>query len=534
MASDKQIDALLNQAMAAMREARMDKRKAQARAIRRGWEYGGGKKKAAKVGIGLAIGGVALAITIGTGGAGAALIAGVAAGAFAASQLSDVGFAKLSGRSYRGAQKTESWIDKYRNAAPAAQRESVKSLDERAHKTVRRAFDHYRSAVSKAQKAKQAFDQLQGNSATCDDLKDAVFGILSVSHHLDKARLYAHPALFLCQLLLTIYEETRDKWENVPKQLRIGVGKILDDHKGKTCGAAPCFAVGNFSSPPPSHPQIWAKGEVAELTKKLKELQDKLDHAPLSTPPQQQNLKTHNLWNDAKTKYEDRGLLIKVKHGIQNPWARKTTKERVAFGLGKAASVGLSGAGMGGGLGLDAASIDLGAWDILVELGFQAVEFAAGEGIDKATADEEAETDGDLLHSQTTWAPPTADLDLQSTRARVAASTQDELRKAAVHIYEIHKIVELLKDMTEEDCDEMVEKVRQLYKIEHHLSKVQEYLHASALSLNLLIRLLALKIDACNKLEKDVWKECDRILGSGNHSACDKVCYGRTPPLRIT
>jgi len=41
------------------------------------WEYGGGKKKAAKVGIGLAIGGVALAITIEAGGA--ALIAGLAA-----------------------------------------------------------------------------------------------------------------------------------------------------------------------------------------------------------------------------------------------------------------------------------------------------------------------------------------------------------------------------------------------------------------------------------------------------------------------
>ena len=532
MASDKQIDALLNHAMAAMLEARQDKRKGQARAIRRGWEYGGGKKKAAKVGIGLAIGGVALAITIGTGGAGAALIAGVAAGAFAASQLSDAGFAKLAGRSYRGAQKTESWIHEYRNG-PADQRESVKSLDERAHKTVRRAFEHYRRAVSKAQKAKQAFDQLQGNSATCDDLRDAVFGILSVSHHLDKARLYAHPALFLCQVLLTIYEETRDKWENVPKQLRAGVGKMLDDHKGETCGATPCFAVGNLGSPPPSHPQIWAKGEVAHLSKKLSELEDKLDHAPLSTPPQRRDPKTHSLWDDAKTKYEDRSLLVKMKHGIQNPWARKTTKERVAFGVGKTVSVGLSGAGMGGALGLDSVGIDLGAWDILVELGFQTVEFAAGEGVDKITSDDEAETDGDLLHSHRKWAPPTADLDLQSTRARVAASTQDELRKAAVHIYEIHKIVELLQDMTEDDCDEMVEKVRQLYKIEHHLSKVQEYLHGSTLSLNLLVRLLALKIEACNKLEKKIWKECDRILSSGDHSACEEVCYGRTPPLRI-
>jgi hypothetical protein len=75
--------------------------------------------------------------------------------------------------------------------------------------------------------------------------------------------------------------------------------------------------------------------------------------------------------------------------------------------------------------------------------------------------------------------------------------------------------------------------VRQLYKIEHHLSKTQEYLHASTLSLNLLVRQLDLKIEACNKLEKKIWKECDRILGSGDHSACDKVCYGRMPPLRI-
>ena len=76
MAGDKQIDALLSYPTAAILEARQDKRKAGTRDTPR-IGVGGGKKKVAKVCIGLAIGDVALAITIGAGGA--ALIAGLAA-----------------------------------------------------------------------------------------------------------------------------------------------------------------------------------------------------------------------------------------------------------------------------------------------------------------------------------------------------------------------------------------------------------------------------------------------------------------------
>jgi hypothetical protein len=553
MADQKRIDALLNEAFYLMSEARGDKHKGRMRAIRRGWQYGGGKKKAAKVGIGLAIGGITLAVSLGTGGAGLPLIAGLAVGAFAASQLSDAGFAKLAGRQYRGAQRTTSWIDEYRNMSPQAQQDSVKTLDERAHKTVRRAFQHYRKASSKAEKAKTAFANVQGQDATCEDLANLVCATLSVSHHLDKARLYAHPSIFMCQLLLKIYDDDRAGWNTIEGGLAKAVGAHIDLHQGKSCGASACYAVGTHGIGwPADHPEIWAQADVQHLTTKLSELEALLQDAPISTPPNRRLHQTRELWNDAKTKYEQRDHIV-IKHAITNAWSRKTMKEKVSYGIGKGVSVGLSGTSFGLAGGLDAVGADTGFFDILVELGFQSAEFGAGEIIDAKMGDDSTDGPGDLLQPHRKWKPPTQDLDRQSARARVAASTQDEMRKAAIHLYEIHKIKLALTDLDDDgdDCDVTVEKIRQLYKIEHHLAKTQEYLHQTALMLNQFVRQLANKIKACNKLEKSVWKECDRVIGGSNHGACAAlgskirfdinprgaqspyICYGVTPPKRV-
>lgn len=552
MADQKRIDALLNQAFLEMSQARADKHKGRMRAIRRGWQYGGGKKKAAKIGIGLAIGGVVLAVSLGTGGAGLPLIAGLAAGAFAASQLSDAGFAKLAGRQYRGAQRTTSWIDEYRAMNAAAQRDAVKTLDERAHKTVRRAFQHYRKASSKAVNAKSAFDVVKGQDATCEDLANLVCSTLSVSHHLDKARLYAHPSIFMCELLLKIYDDERVQWEAIAKALPGAVDSHIDSHQGKSCGVSECFAVGAARVGwPADHPEIWSQPDVQHLNKKLAELESLLGDAPTSTPPNRRLQQTRELWNDAKTKYEQRDFVV-IKHAISNAWSRKTTKEKVTYGIGKGVSVGLAGTGAGMGGGLDAVGADTGFFDILVELGFQSLEFGAGEVTDAAMGDDNTQGAGDLLKPHRKWKPPTQDLDRQSVRARVAASAQDEMRKAAIHLYEIHKIKVGLNDLADEgdDCDVTVEKIRELYKIEHHLAKTQEYLHETALMLNQFVRLLANKIKACNKLEKSVWKECDRVIGGSNHGACATsakisfeinprnarpgyICYGVTPHKRI-
>ena len=69
-----------------------------ARSISRSWEYGEGKKTALKVSAGLAVSGVAIGVGAATMGIGTPIVIGLALGAFAIGQMTDLAFAKLWGR----------------------------------------------------------------------------------------------------------------------------------------------------------------------------------------------------------------------------------------------------------------------------------------------------------------------------------------------------------------------------------------------------------------------------------------------------
>lgn len=509
------------QSMEAGRDSRAKKIR---RSMRRSWQYGGGKKTAAKIAVGAAFGAVFVGVSVATAGAGAPVVAALAVGGFMVGQMSDAGFAKLSGRKYRGAKKTNSWMEKYRQMNEEEQKESLHSLDERAHKTIRRAFEHFRRGIRKAQAFTTAANQANADR-TCDAASEMVLSALHASHHFDKARLYAFPAFFLCELLLRTYGEYLQLWRRSEAGVLTRVGELLDEHNGNACESSVCFAVAPVQPIGVARPSLWDQGKIDELTNKVQKLDDKLTAAGFApAPPAPSGARAavdraHQLFMHAGTKYhrERRRLRVKMKHGVTTMWARKTTGERRAFVGSRVVSAGLAAAGGGvGGAGLAAESAGhaFPAWvDPITELTSQVTENVLGQGIDAATADGDAPDAGDIAHHKEGTA--------------VGAASQENLKKAAVHLYEIVKLVEQLKSSEKAtDCDSALARLREAYKIEHHLAKTQTYLEASIKQADFLGTKLAEQTDQFKQAHDAAFALAVRIVGRTNHADCGSVCYG--------
>lgn len=521
MADAQRVEMLLGAAYTSMLEARGNRAKKIRRSLRRSWQYGGGKKKVAKLAVGAAFGAIFVGVSAATAGAGAPVIAALAIGGFMVGQMSDVGFAKLSGRKYRGKQKTQNWMDKYRSMNSEEQTENLQVTQERAHKTIRRAFEHYRRAVRKARAAQEAA-QAAATDQTCDAAAEMVLSTLHVSHHFDKARTYEFPALFLCQTLLQTYKTYLRVWQTGEPNLRARAAEILDGHAQDTaCESDPCFAVEPVQQGAAlPHPTFWDATVIARKENELKELDDELTMAGFApgapAPPGARDAvqRAHALFQDAGKKYhvEHKSLRVKMKHGITNMWARKTSGERKAFVASKVVAAGL--AAGGGGVSGGTASLDLPKFfDPLLEVGFEATQEAVDQIVDRATEDEELGGQSDIEHHK--------------DAARAGAEGQSTIQKAAVHLFEIMKIMDALKTSEKAtDCASAVERAREIYKIEHHLGKTQKYLGDSIAKVLMLGNDLKAKVDASKAANEQVFQLALRIVGRTSHGNCGKVCYG--------
>jgi uncharacterized membrane protein len=523
MADAQRIKMMMDTAYQSMLDARSNRGKQIRRSIRRSWQYGGGKKKALKIAVGLGFGAIFVGVSIGTAGAGAPVIAALAVGSFMVGQMSDMGFAKLSGRKFRGKQKTNDWVAKFRSLNSDEQTEGLKATQERAHKTIRRAYEHFRRAVRKA-RAAQTATQEAAAERTCDAAAGMVMSTLHVSHHFDKARAYEFPAIFLCQTLLATYKKYLALWTDAEPKLRQRVGEILDGHaKDTPCDSDECFATGAVETiQAEPHPVFWSAAGIALMETDLKEVDDDLTAAGFDpaepAPPGSRGAvhRAHELFIDAGRKYhiEHKRVHVKVKHGITNMWARKTTGERKARVASSAFSALVAAGGGAASGGMSATGIDPGAWaEVVQELAGQALELGGDPVIEKATEDEEMSGAAALEHHE--------------DASRSGAESQTSLQKAAVHIYEIMTVLDKIKQGEKaNDCASAVARLRDVYKVEHHLSKTQKYLGESIHKTVVLGRALKARIDASKTINQGVFKLAVEIVGRGDHSECGKVCYG--------
>lgn len=519
MADQNQIDKIMGIAYNMMLSRREGRAGGAARSIRRSFEFGTGKKTAAKIGIGVAFGALAVGLSFASFGTAAPFIAAVAVGAFATGQLTNVGFAKLSGRKYRGVQRTNSWIEQYRNGQDD-HAEELKSTNERAHKTIRRAFEHYRRGVRKATKLKESYLSAM-DQPTCDAAADMVTRMFSVSHHWDKSRIYLVPALFLSQALLAAYEEMLQLFERSEAGMQTTLGELLDRHGPAPCDDVWCVATRNDLGQPGARPALrWDQAHIQSIRDRLDQHEDRILSAGFASRPPAVDgtveIRTQQLFLDAGRAYSAnrKRLGVRMSHGIKNVFARKTRSERISFGAG----LGLSAvtAAAGGSVSGATAGMNMPAFfSPLVELGFQVTENSSGEVIDAAAGMADRNTG-------------TTQIAHQREGTRTAADAQDVLQKAAEHMQEILKVGDLLQEagrVGDRDCPAVIERLRTFYKIHHHLGKVEDYLGTGIDRIEVLATALAQKMDRFVPAHDRIWAETARIIATADHTQCAEVCY---------
>lgn len=531
-------EAIKLSALASMQAGRDSKLKKVRRSVRRSMTYGGGKKKAAKIAIGVGFGAIFVGISVATAGvATPALIAGLAVGSWAVGQMTDAGFAKLGGRKYRGGRATNEWVEKYTMPDNA---EKAKALEERAHKTVRRTFEHYRRSIDKAKDARSLMMSLSGATGTCDEAADVAMSLMSLTRHLEKARIYAYPGLFLAEWVLEAFRVYANKWNGegtqaVMEQVDARIKAFMEGHQGDPCSEDGfCFVESKGQHPDnraPSAqplPPLWTTAQMDQAKDRIDEARDRLDLSAVCAPPASHHNATRLLYQDAGAKYERRrtgarGAAIKTKHGITSVWARKTHTEKKSYAVSQTVGAGLSAGSAGIGGALFANNINLAAgWEFLIEGGFQVVGNLGNEAIDRNVEATDA--------SQQT-------IDRQKHGSAIAAEAQDYLRKAAVHIWEAQKIVEALGSSQDADiktCDDIVARLRELYKVRHHLTKAQAYLGEGIAFVVLLATKLAEKIEISNNIHRVAFTQIDMVMRRGDHSKCGKVCYTASVPRYLT
>jgi hypothetical protein len=490
-----------------------------ARAVRRSWEFGSGKKAAAKLAIGLGLGAVAVGASAATAGAGAPVIIAIAGGAFLAGQATNAGFCKLSGRQYRSVQRTNSWIQEHLDTSQSSLQDDLAATNERAHKTIRRAFEHYRRGVRKSDAMRTAvIDAAKG--VTCDHAVSAATSTFSAAHHFNKARIYAVPGLFLCQILLDTYMDMLVLYSNSLKGMTTRVGDLLEGRDGG-CDSDICFLERDFGQGRHDHSERWQDqvlqkrmNDAADRAETLNSIEDQLMHTATSIMPSPDgNMPAHSrtrlLFQQADRRYhvQRKRVGVRMRHGIRNVFARKTKGERVAVAANTAASVVVSAAGPGLSL-----NVDLGvALDALCELGFQAAENAVGEGIDRATADGDADQRG-IEHAD--------------AGTKAGAALQSALQKAAEHMLEIIKVERDLNDSPNaSDCESAFERLRKFFKIEHHREKAEPNLTAAIGYLELLSNALTTKQAVLSDAQNGVFVLCREILAKSDHTDCEDACY---------
>ena len=519
MASTGQLNRILNAGWDEMIRGRKTRWKAMKRAARRSWHYGGGKKTANKIIVGAFFGAIFVGVSVATAGVGAPAIAAIAVGAYLVGQATDATFAKGSGRQYRGLKKTTDWSSRYRIANGANHSEDAKALNERVHKTMRRAFDHLRRAVQKHRDVGPSVAALRGKTPKCGDAVDLVLATHSVQHHLEKAVAYTYPALITSRLLAKELKRWVADWATIEAKMETFVGKFIDDHGNDSCGDN-CLAVGGGGTgstrPDGGAYALPTADELDAFIEKVDEAIDTLDAFDVHpAPPTPAGVDPHGvaraqlMFADAGRRYDrvQKSTRIKLKHGISSMWSRKTKGEKKAFVVGQVVKGGLSsGSGALSGLG------NLDAWtEPLTEAAGQLLDYAAGAATDAATDDDEdsgaARNIRDVLTKQ-------------NRSALTAVATRDDLRKTAEHLWECYRVTDALREADPPtDCAMMVDQVKAGYKVKHHVKKAGDKLASAGEGLGMLVKALKVADHKFSQALTQAWTTAARVAAGANHGS---------------
>lgn len=464
--SDTQNNAMGNKAHDKMEDGRTDLLNNAGRTFDRWWDYYDGKKTATKAGVGLAIGGAAAGIGVATHGAAVpvAAVIGIAAGGYITGKAADTAIGRLWDLGYKGATRTRAWVHDN-----GGHKDNSQMLEARAHKTIRHAAQHFRTAREKLKKARQ-LPQLahmpvpgrhfQPTTTSCTDAFNGMTALLHVRHHLEKARLYLHPATFLLARLLDVQDALYTRWNGQDvTQLQ------TPWHPPKTCDSKTCYWANSADASSSSRRGDWGdlgSVSIAERKRKLHDLSTALSmDIGLQSPHLFNRLsaQTVRLVRDAESSYdENRGdCFLHTKHGVTNWWDRKTHSEQAAFVAKNAISAAIAIGGAGAHVKVDEPLSGLAA---LMDMGFTSLDLSTQETFEGV-------------------GHPSENLRKDGKHA------QEGLRHAAVHLWEAlevdHSIGEehpgyVLRAFSTKACDRTLEYLRNVHKIRHHLKKTREEL----------------------------------------------------------
>jgi len=520
-----------NDALYLMQQGRENKIKRLNRAIKRSWHYKDGKKKAVKLGVTVGLTTLFIGVGVATHGAAIPVVAALAAGSFVVGKMNDTMFAKLYGRQYTGGAKTRDFVEHMKNnPVDFDTEEKSKSLSSRAHKTIRRACQHYRTAVDKLKELTTEV-KAKPKVTSCDEAAKRLTSVFQAKRHLDKSWLYIHPAYFLSQALFKVYETYWSVWEggHGAKKLEDAVSEqikgLMEKHQeyGDACGSDKCYWQSGKDGEksefnPQAEPKLWSAMDFKHREDKLKEAEEHLEKDPVAEVPDPSDgldADTQKLYTDTKAKYLHRSVLTKVKHSVTNTWDRKTKSEKWAFGISQVASVGLAAGAAGG-----AAHVPEGLGEgikALIEYAHETADVGTDVAVDKA-AEAGAEAAGRKG---------------SAAGSKAGKEGQESIQKAAIHLWEFFQVKEKLAELKKEQvdfpegdvCGSAMAKLYEIQRLRHHLVKTQLYLGETIEVVAECSEELHKKIKDLKKFHNDIVKDIDAFMRrSGDHAAC-KECY---------
>lgn len=499
--------ALKEEALYIMQTGRKQNRVA--RSLKRAWKYKGGKKKLKKLGVTAGITTAVIFLGIATHGAGIGVVIAIAAGEYAVGRMSDVGFAGLYGKKYTGAKKTAGFILEHRkNPVAFDNGGESRRLASRAHKTIRRACQHYRKAHKKSLATKN-----RGSVKSCDDGSERLTRVFQAKHHFDKALLYIHPGFYLTEALFKTYDKAVKDWEDKREaELNRHIADVFSAHDGEACSDK-CYAVPNKQNRgqfAPTSEDLWDKAKrtkiEAELDKAHKALNSHFNLYLYSRGGlilQQAPEGTEELYEDTVARYSKRGTGTKFKHFFANNWARKTKSEKRAFVASQVLALVASGSGVGLDKGSELAPEGI---KMLIEYGAMLGETLWDQDIDAIAEAASGKQSSD-----------------QGTGE--AREGQECLQNASIHIQEALKAIPLSergKDDWEDldTCEEALDKMAAWYKYRHHLWKTQKYLKEAIEIVTKCVEALEVDFAALTRRHDRLCVRIGEFMDKEDHSQC--------------
>jgi hypothetical protein len=527
---EDEIRVMKNEALHFMQEGRAAN--AAIRAVKRSWKYKEGKKTAIRVGTATLVTLAGVGVGVATHGLGLPVLMAVAGGMLAVGKMSEGSIAALYGREYHGATRTQGFITEYRHRDDPVDFESdgeaATSLAARAHTTIRRACLHYRKAWKKLEALRQKPVQI----SSCDDAAERLTLLLQAKHHYDKAWLYIQPACFLSRAMFNCYKAYWDYWRGDKQEASMGKTILsamsMHEEDKKPCCSEVCYwesvpkkeVTGSHQNNEEhlwNHPQ-WREKKLDDAEKIL--LADPVCLAAISVKNPNFHEGTPILYFNTLAANGKRGILVKLKHKVQNAWDKKTGGEKGALAVGQVVSAANAFAGPVIPDLLILKDLAQQGAETLVDLAIDPASEAIGKRIaaSKASADQ--------------GTPPVK----SSAGRELAKETQESLQRAAIHLWEAAEVYERLDKRTsqyrerfadDDLCGAVVDMMAEQYKIKHHLFKAQKPLEESIEMVERCAKALKKEFPELKKQHDQLVDRINIFMCGVNHDRCKSHCiYG--------